>query len=434
MRGYAVVDIETTGFSYARGHRILEIGVIELSQSGELERSWETLINPQRHIEATEIHGISAADVFGAPTFEQISDKLVDSLSDRVLVAHNAAFDAGFLHQELHKCGRCNAEAFPAIDTMKLARTYLSLPKVKLTDCCDHLGIQNQLAHSALSDADATAQLFLHFLNNTSALNDGYIDELLAANEHFAGLVPHPGWQEPILHSRQIAAEARQASQNGGWFAGLVTQRERPNDQVAEQYFQLLDAAFLDRSLSTTEQSQLLSFASEHGLGFEGLQELHESYVTLLLEKAWADGKITTQERDLLLAVARGLGIPEEDLENALTTSNDESTEGRHRSPAELSTEDAAAQQQETDQSELGGIVLNPGDRVTITGAKKYSTADWKNYLGEHGVEVGGLAKKTKVLVAADPDSQSGKARKAKEYGIPIIAEEVARDIIRFTD
>ena len=125
MRGYAVIDIETTGFSFRRGHRIVEIGVVELSPDGELEGSWGTLINPQRHIEATEIHGISASDVLGAPTFDQVADKLASSLEDRIFVAHNAGFDRAFIQAELTDCGAYSGDDLLTVDTLVLAREFL---------------------------------------------------------------------------------------------------------------------------------------------------------------------------------------------------------------------------------------------------------------------------------------------------------------------
>ena len=436
MRGYAVIDIETTGFSYRLGHRIVELGVVELSPEGEVERAWETLINPQRHISATEVHGISAADVFGAPTFEEIADKLVSSLEGRVLVAHNAGFDAQFLCQELHECGRCGESVLPAIDTVKLARTYLGLPKSRLSDCCAHLGIRNELAHSALADAMATAQLLQHFMCNSPLDDDLYVREQRAASEGFAGLVCQDRSSEPMLHSREVAAQAREAAQGGGWFAGLVSGRGEPADSVAADYFELLDAALLDRQLSASEQARLVGFAKDNGLDSEGLRELHEAYITLLLEKAWEDGVITEEERGVLSSVARALGIPEADLDAALDVNPGATA---HRGSHSRSEEDgeSSANGGKADAAQvgnLGGITLNPGDRVTVTGAKKYSNADWGEYLAAHGVELGGLAKKTKVLIAADPDSQSGKAKKARDYGIPVIAEDVARDVIRFAE
>ena len=434
MRGYAVVDIETTGFSYKHGHRIVEIGVVELSPEGAVQDSWETLINPQRHIAATEIHGISASDVLGAPTFAQVADKLANSLEDRKFVAHNAGFDRTFIQSELLACRACSEEALPAIDTAVLARRYLGLPKVKLGDCCAHLGIHNELAHSALADAMATAQLFQHFLANTPAAQENDMSERLAEQQLYRSLAPHPGWVEPALLSRAAAESAKQAAQYGGWFAGLVAQRETPSNTAAEDYFKLLDAALLDRRLSATEQTQLLAFAQAHGLDEDGLRELHEAYITLLIEEAWADGVVTAEERDILASVGRALGIPASDIEAAVDPDTAPQAEGRHGAPSEEAPQGSEKAGSIGGLASMGGIVVSAGERVTITGAKAYSTAEWEEYFAAHGVEIGGLAKKTKVLIAGDPDSQSGKAKKAKQYGIPIVAEDVAREVIHFAD
>lgn len=430
MRGYAVIDIETTGFSFRRGHRIVEIGVVELSPDGELEGSWGTLINPQRHIEATEIHGISASDVLGAPTFDQVADKLASSLEDRIFVAHNAGFDRAFIQAELTDCGAYSGDDLLTVDTLVLAREFLGLPKSRLADCCSHVGIDNELAHSALADAMATAQLFQHFMHNTAAVRERYMQERLANQPLAPGLAPRTGWVEPVLYTREAAAAAKNAARDGGWFAGLVSQREVPTDQVAQQYFQLLDAALLDRHLSATEQTQLLAFAREKGLGEESLRELHEAYITLLIEKAWADGVITPEERSILVSASRALGIPAVEIDAALASEGAPREQARHSKPSDGDADPS----DERCSGGLGGVVVNSGDRVTITGAKTYSNAQWAEYFAAHGVEIGGLAKKTKVLIAGNPDSQSGKAKKAKQYGIPIIAEDVAREVIRFAD
>lgn len=428
MRGYTVIDVETTGFSYKRGHRIVELGVVEVSPTGEIEQTWETLINPQRHIAASEIHGITASDVFGAPTFAEVADKLVASLEDRVFVAHNASFDNQFIGEELVHCGRCESSSFPVIDTMKLARTYLGLQQFRLADCCEYLGIRNEKAHSALSDALVTAQLLQYFLRSTPALREDYFREQITALEQFSGFSPSGESEAPLLLSRLNAREARAAAQNGGWFQGLVDGRKTPTSNMAADYFQLLDAAFLDRQLSVTEQSQLLNFARNNELSSEVLHNLHENYITQLIEKAWEDGVVTPDEQDILLAVARGLGLSEDELEAALSNDGGNSA-AKHSTGTDRATSNGEGP---VSTQALGGITLNPGDRVTVTGAKKFSNSEWADYLSAHGVELGGLAKKTKVLIAADPDSQSGKAKKAKSYGIPVISEDVARDVLRF--
>src|SRR5690554_1237660 len=93
---YAVVDVETTGLG-PRTNRIAEIAVVLVDERGEIERTWCTLINPERDLGPQHIHGISASDVLFAPTFGQVAGQLSEMLSARILVAHNVTFDLRFL-------------------------------------------------------------------------------------------------------------------------------------------------------------------------------------------------------------------------------------------------------------------------------------------------------------------------------------------------
>ena len=102
---FAVVDVETTGISYNAHHRIIEIGVVQLDSSLQPERRWETLVNPNRDLGPTRIHGIRARDLHDAPEFCDIAHELADLLDGRILVAHNAMFDSGFVSAEYHRLG-----------------------------------------------------------------------------------------------------------------------------------------------------------------------------------------------------------------------------------------------------------------------------------------------------------------------------------------
>jgi len=105
MPGYAVVDLETTGLRPSWQDRIVEIGVVLLDPDGEVEGTWETLVNPERDLGPQEIHGIVAADVLAAPTFTDVAGAVVDLLRGRTFVAHNAAFDATFLAASYRNLG-----------------------------------------------------------------------------------------------------------------------------------------------------------------------------------------------------------------------------------------------------------------------------------------------------------------------------------------
>src|SRR5690625_4545417 len=97
---FAVVDVETTGLSPAHHHRVVEVAVVLVDEDGRIQHRWDTLVNPQRDVGAADIHGLSAADLYDAPLFEEVAGDIVDLLQGRVPVAHNLSFDAGFLTAE----------------------------------------------------------------------------------------------------------------------------------------------------------------------------------------------------------------------------------------------------------------------------------------------------------------------------------------------
>lgn len=165
MIEYAVLDTETTGFSPRTGDRIVEIAVVQLDAAGAVQNQWETLLDPGRSVGPTHVHGLSAADVLGAPRFGEVADHVSALLAGRVVVGHNVAFDMRFLSAELIAAGHPDA-AFPTLCTQRLAAQYLPGPKRTLAVCCEQAGIRNAHAHSALGDTLATAELFAFYLGH----------------------------------------------------------------------------------------------------------------------------------------------------------------------------------------------------------------------------------------------------------------------------
>jgi DNA polymerase-3 subunit alpha (Gram-positive type) len=159
---YSVVDIETTGLSkYV--NKITELAAVKVV-NGEITKEYQTLVNPQEHIPSfiTKLTGISDDMVQDAPTIEEALPKFLRFMGDRQMVAHNATFDHGFIHenakqQRLHFLNE-------KLCTRKLAnRLVPTLPNKKLGTCCQHFSIVNTQAHRAMSDVHATHQLFLKF-------------------------------------------------------------------------------------------------------------------------------------------------------------------------------------------------------------------------------------------------------------------------------
>lgn len=155
FKGYAVIDLETTGLGH--NARIVEIGIVLLSPQGEIMGAIETLIQPLSVMRASQIHGITEEMVEYAPTMELIIPGLLATLDGRVLVAHNANMEARFLNKEL-ECYGVPVTTSNFIDTLKIARKHLNpIENHKLGTIAKYYGIEIKKPHQAFDDALATA-------------------------------------------------------------------------------------------------------------------------------------------------------------------------------------------------------------------------------------------------------------------------------------
>jgi DNA polymerase-3 subunit epsilon len=162
---YAVLDVETTGLGPANNN-IIEIGIVKVRNGKKLE-TFHSLVNPARNIPyfITQFTGISDDDVYNAPMFDEISDKILDFLDDCILIGHNLQFDISFMRKEFRLCG---VDKFnpPQICTCKLARRIFPALKSKsLASVAQFMKIHNENAHRALSDAEVTSRIFNKMLS-----------------------------------------------------------------------------------------------------------------------------------------------------------------------------------------------------------------------------------------------------------------------------
>ncbi|MFN8212275.1 MAG: 3'-5' exonuclease [Candidatus Nanopelagicales bacterium] len=162
-KGFAVVDLETTGFDAAGKDRIVEVGIVRIDASGSELGAFSTLIDPGRSVGAEAVHHIDDTMLRDAPTFGEIAPAILAWLEGVVVVAHNAGFEDAFLTAEFHRA-RWWPPALPALDTLPLAQSRVPTPNHRLATVCDWAGITIHNPHSALGDARATAQLLPHLL------------------------------------------------------------------------------------------------------------------------------------------------------------------------------------------------------------------------------------------------------------------------------
>lgn len=158
----AALDVETTGLFPERGDRVIEVAVVR-GRLGETPRTWSTLVFPDRPVAATHVHGLTDADVLGAPRFSAVAATIGRVLQGAVFVAHNASFDLRFLELESRLAG-LSPPRLPVLDTLGLARRHLGLPSHSLAALCARFSIRREAAHRALADARATWELAWHLL------------------------------------------------------------------------------------------------------------------------------------------------------------------------------------------------------------------------------------------------------------------------------
>jgi DNA polymerase III epsilon subunit-like protein len=208
----AVIDFETTGM-WAGYDRVVEVSVVRVEPGRGPELIFDTLVNPNRRMACTEIHGISDHDVFDAPRFDDIATQLLRAISGCVVAAYNVSFDMRFLESELTRVDV--RHPFPHLCLMYL-RPMLGLGKqCQLSRACWSHGIPLGRAHTAASDALAAAALWIVYRNELAERNIRTFAELAAVKRFkFTGSFdrePHTGTPDKpsavALKPRQSGAQ-----------------------------------------------------------------------------------------------------------------------------------------------------------------------------------------------------------------------------------
>ena len=168
-----VLDTETTGLDPYQGHRLIEIGCVELLNRIPSGQVFHRYINPERDIpaEAFAIHGISMEFLQDKPPFHQIADELLAFLGDAPLVIHNAAFDYGFINAELERATRPLVDRARLVDTLLLARRKHPAGPNRLDDLCVRYRIDSsrRTKHGALLDAEILAEVYVELIGARQA-------------------------------------------------------------------------------------------------------------------------------------------------------------------------------------------------------------------------------------------------------------------------
>jgi DNA polymerase-3 subunit epsilon len=204
-----VFDTETTGLDPYQGHRLIEVGCIELVNRIPTGQVFHRYLNPERDIpaEAAAVHGLSLDFLADKPLFAEIAHDLIAFLGDAPLVAHNAAFDLGFLNAELERIKLAPLPRARLVDTLLLARRKYPGAQNRLDDLCLRFRIDNsrRTKHGALLDAELLAEVYL---------------ELIEARQAQLGL-------ETVTATPVAAAAAAAARRRATALSARITEEER---------------------------------------------------------------------------------------------------------------------------------------------------------------------------------------------------------------
>jgi DNA polymerase-3 subunit epsilon len=188
-----VFDTETTGIDPRDGHKIIEIGCVELMDGVQTGRTFHHYLNPERDIppETIEIHGITNDQVRDKPLFGQIADDFLAFIGTASMVAHNAEFDFRFINAELENIGRAPLSSARMVDTVKIAKRLYPGARLSLDALCARLGIDTsaRVKHGALIDSQILAEVYMEMLGgkqrglDLSAINADHAAHAVALPE-----------------------------------------------------------------------------------------------------------------------------------------------------------------------------------------------------------------------------------------------------------
>jgi len=404
MKPLAVIDVETTGLHSTHYDKIVEVAAVLLVPGQGITSEITTLVNPERDVGPTHIHNIAASDVINAPRFFEIASELADFMSGAVALAgHNVRFDVSFLRAEFGKIG-IEMPEYTALDTRYLAGggTLLS--------CCQEYGVDfTGQAHAALYDARATACLLEKLLTKTPDI----------LGDYSSWLAPH--W--PVVNSPRRAFLPRTKGcsvvTTPTYIQRLAecipaTSVKGARSEGEEDYRALLWNVLEDGRVEEVEGDSLVATAVRWGLTRDQVKAIHLEYMQQLAKAAWADRRVTDTERREILTAAQllGFGVLSENQLRDLLNATENADNLNETAPL--------------NESLAGKTVCFTGECTCCFQGKMITREMAEHVVTEKGLRVmPSVTKKLDLLVVADPNTQSGKAKKAQKYGIRIIHEPV---------
>lgn len=367
-----VVDVETTGFG--KRDKVVEIAMVAMdAESWEVLDEYDTLLNPERDVGATGVHGIDASMVELAPAFGEVVGDVARRLNGAVLVAHNLPFDRRMLGYEFDRHG-VRIDMGSGLCTLKATRK-------KLQKACEERDIPLSRAHRALADARATAELAKRIFREGVPLGSEPVR---------VGHVAQPPSQRTVR--RGLVDSGTSPMQR------VVSRSHYPRgDELICAYLDALDWVLDDGVVDKTERAEMERLARDWGISERDRMKAHRAYFDCIAAAAMRDGVVSPAEHEIMVRIAGQLELADVDI------------------PAP----DPVA----------GMKDIAQGDRICFTGKALVDGRTWDRDDLQAVARRVGLApvanvskKGCDVLVAADVASASVKARAARRWGKPVVS------------
>ena len=214
-----VLDTETTGLSVKEGHRIVEIGCIELDNFIPTNNSFHCYLNPERKVskEAIKIHGYKDEFLSNKKIFKEIVDEFLEFIKDKRLIIHNADFDLSHLNNELSLIGKNKIEKKSVIDTLDLARDKFPGSSISLDALCKRYRIDNtrRIKHSALIDCELLYKVYINLIDqkepalNFNVKNEIEIKKNNSLEKNYFKKIISPTPEELKLHKEYLKSNLK---------------------------------------------------------------------------------------------------------------------------------------------------------------------------------------------------------------------------------
>jgi len=206
-----VLDTETTGLSVKDGHRVVEIGCIELDNLIPTSKKFHCYLNPERKVseKALEVHGYTDEFLSNKKKFKEIADEFLQFIENKKLVIHNAEFDLAHLNHELSLLGKNKINKENVIDTLELARNKFPGSAINLDALCKKYRIDNtkRTKHTAILDCELLAKVYINLIDQKeptldfNSYNDEKLNTNLSNNNLYYKKVIKPSVEQIKLHN-----------------------------------------------------------------------------------------------------------------------------------------------------------------------------------------------------------------------------------------